>query len=569
VASIIGDEACPQCRERGGDRTGNHLIVFDDGNKYCNRCHYFLSANGSVTTNGPDMVIQGDVDILIGERVEEMNERLSFNDVKELPTFGIPAKKITAATCEHFGVRTEFNDQGEPSRTWYPHTKGGKLDGFKSKSLDKRFGAVGSISGGDLFGQGVANLGGSFVVVTEGEDDACAVWQVLREQSDLEGWSPAVVSVFHGAKGALKDISENLEFFDSFDRVILCFDEDDEGAEATRLACSVLAGKVFITKLSEKDANAMLLAGKGTDLKWDIVKHAKKYQPDGIINGTDTWERYKHSSSVQCVPYPYKGLNEKTFGFRPGSIVTLTSGTGVGKTQVLREFKYHVWATTDWPIADISLEEDVGDSVGGLMSLHMGRRLHLPDVQVEEEHERKVHEELFGDGRWSFYDHFGGMDDSSLFNKLRYFGATGHRAIFLDHLSIIVSEYAADGGERERIDTVMTKLAKIAKELEIVIFLVVHLRKETSGKSFEQGATPSLDDLRGSGSLKQLSWDVLALSRDQQHYDPVCRNTTKITVLKCRFTGRTGPAGWLQFSEDTGRMVEVDEPANYEAERKF
>ena len=316
----------------------------------------------------------------------------------------------------------------------------------------------------------------------------------------------------------------------------------------------------------------MVMAGKADELKWDILSHAKKYQPDGIINGKDTWERYKHSSNLECIPYPedWVELNRMTYGFRPGSIVTITSGTGVGKTQLLRELKYHVWSITDWGIADISLEEDVGDSVSGLMSLHMGRRLHLPDVEVEEDREREVHKELFGDGRISFYDHFGGMDDSSLFNKLRYFGATGHRAIFLDHLSIIVSEYAAEGGERERIDTVMTKLAKLAKELEVVIFMVVHLRKDPgASRSFEQGACPSLDDLRGSASLKQLSYDVLAASRNQQHIDAYCRDITKLTVLKCRFTGRTGPADHLRFDTESGRMTKVDAPKNYEEERNF
>jgi len=39
------------------------------------------------------------------------------------------------------------------------------------------------------------------------------------------------------------------------------------------------------------------------------------------------------------------------------------------------------------------------------------------------------------------------MDDSSLLSKLRYFAVTGHKFIFLDHLSIVVSEYAAEGGE--------------------------------------------------------------------------------------------------------------------------
>jgi twinkle protein len=112
----------------------------------------------------------------------------------------------------------------------------------------------------------------------------------------------------------------------------------------------------------------------------------------------------------------------------------------------------------------------------------------------------------------------------------------------------------------------MTKLAKLAKELEVVIFIVVHLRKEGSGRSFEQGAIPSLDDLRGSGSLKQLSWDVIALSRNQQHYDPYCRNISKITVLKCRFSGNTGEADHILFDTDTGRMRRVDKPGNYDPE---
>jgi twinkle protein len=527
-------------------------MVFEDGNKKCNRCNYFIAANDH------------------RERALAY-EKITLENIFQLPVFGIPDRGIGVEACEHFGVRTEFGDDGSPVRTWFPHITDKVVDGYKGKGTDKKFTAVGDTKGGQLFGQSTGPTSGSFVVVTEGEVDALTIWQVLRDRSEISGWVPAVVSLAHGAGGAVQDVSNNLEYLQGFDRVVLCFDEDEAGRKAVDAVCPLLGGNVYVTSLGEKDANDMLSQGKGDELKWAVVKHAKRYQPDGIVNGADTWDRYKHSNATECKPYPieWKELNDKTYGFRPGSIVTITSGTGVGKTQFMRELKYHVWQTTDWKVADVSLEEDVGDSVGGLMSLHMGRRLHLPDVEVEESHEHMVHTELFGDGRFSFYDHFGGMDDSSLFNKLRYFGATGHKVIFLDHLSIIVSEYAAQGGERERIDTVMTKLAKIAKELEIVIFIVVHLRKETSGRSFEQGAVPSLDDLRGSGSLKQLSWDVLALSRNQQHYDEACRNITKVTVLKCRFTGRTGTAGYLRFDEDTGRMATVEPPSNYEEEDRF
>ena len=40
MAKIIGDTACPQCRKSGGDRSGNHLMLFEDGGAYCNRCEY-------------------------------------------------------------------------------------------------------------------------------------------------------------------------------------------------------------------------------------------------------------------------------------------------------------------------------------------------------------------------------------------------------------------------------------------------------------------------------------------------------------------------------------------------
>ena len=213
------------------------------------------------------------------------------------------------------------------------------------------------------------------------------------------------------------------------------------------------------------------------------------------------------------------GLTEKTYGCRPGSIITVTSGSGCGKTQFLRELKYHYYQTTDFKIADIALEEDVGDTIGGMLSLHLNKRITLPDVKVTPEVEKQAFDEIFSSGRFTLYDFFGGMDDDTLFSKLRYFTSTGHNIIFLDHLSIIVSEFASDGGERERIDTIMTKLAKLVKETGVIIFLVVHLKKsDSSRRSFEEGATPTLDDLRGSASIKQLSWDVIGLSRNQQYY---------------------------------------------------
>lgn len=66
--------------------------------------------------------------------------------------------------------------------------------------------------------------------------------------------------------------------------------------------------------------------------------------------------------------------------------------------------------------------------------------------------------------------------------------------------------------------------------------------------------------LRGSGTLKQLPDEVLALERNQQAEDESERNLIKIRVLKNRFAGSTGLAGYLHWDKDRHRLLgEEDE----------
>ena len=192
------------------------------------------------------------------------------------------------------------------------------------------------------------------------------------------------------------------------------------------------------------------------------------------------------------------------------------------------------------------------------LSITDNRPLHLPEVKatVSDDDLRSIYDKT-ATHNLVLYDHFGGLSEDTLTGKIRYMAvALGCQYIMLDHISIVISDFAAEGDERRMIDQLMTHLARLAKELDIWIGVISHLRKTSSGPSFEEGAVPSLDDLRGSGSLKQLSFQVIALSRNQQDPCPIKRNTTLATVLKNRFCGRTGPAGRVYYDGDTGRMVE-------------
>lgn len=85
---------------------------------------------------------------------------------------------------------------------------------------------------------------------------------------------------------------------------------------------------------------------------------------------------------------------------------------------------------------------------------------------------------------------------------------------------------------------------------------VCHLTKP-QGLAYEEGATISLNDLRGSGSLAHLSDSVIGYERNQQDPDKAKANTILVRSLKDRFSGYTGPVTALRFDQRTGRLNEV------------
>jgi len=51
---------------------------------------------------------------------------------------------------------------------------------------------------------------------------------------------------------------------------------------------------------------------------------------------------------------------------------------------------------------------------------------------------------------------------------------------------------------------------------------------------------------------------VIALERNQQSDDELEARTTKLRVLKSRYTGDVGMASSLVYDKDTGRLAEED-----------
>ena len=242
-------------------------------------------------------------------------------------------------------------------------------------------------------------------------------------------------------------------------------------------------------------------------------------------------------------------------GIREAELVTVTAGSGLGKSQFIRELAYSIFNQTDDNFGIMFLEEDKARTARSLMSLHLNKPIHLPDTEVSDEELADAYNALLKDDRFYFYDHFGSNSIDTIVDNVRYFArALNCKYIYLDHVSIVVSAQEASD-ERKAIDEIMTKLRMLVQETGITLFLVSHL-KRPEGKGFEDGAQVSVSALRGSGSIAQLSDIVIGLERSSQHPDLTERNTTQVRVLKNRHSGQVGPAGRLLYDLKYGRMCQ-------------
>ena len=104
----------------------------------------------------------------------------------------------------------------------------------------------------------------------------------------------------------------------------------------------------------------------------------------------------------------------------------------------------------------------------------------------------------------------------------------------------------------------MHRLRTLVEETGAGVILVSQLRRVDGNKGHENGIETGLSHLRGSQSIAQLSDCVISLERNQQSDDPLEASTTRVRILKSRYTGDVGLATHLVFDNETGRLSEVD-----------
>lgn len=535
---IVGDSGCPSCIANGRDKTRNHLIHFDDGFKFCNRCGY--------KEGGNENHYQLD---------EEVQDYMDLESIKLLHSGEIPDRKIGEDAAKHYGVKLEYDTgTGQPVKHFYPITKDGVVTSYKVRELPKTFVSIGDAKGKvDLFGQSVTPAGGKKLLIVGGELDCLAAWQMFKEK--YPNLNPAVVSLPKGENAS--SIKDNLNYINSFSEVIVYTDMDEVGRDTAKKIAKLIGPKAKIMSASEKDASDMLKAGKQKEFIQSFYS-AEGVKPEGIVSGADvSIDRLRKATNLGY-DTQYTELNKMLGGFRKGELTTLTAGSGIGKSTLSREIGWILRSKHNLTVGHIALEEKIEKTINGYIAIENNIPLNLlmknPSV-ISDEVYMQSHSKLIAEG-WYGFDHFGSMPTEDLMERFRYLAyGEGCDFIILDHLSLVFSGQDNDH-ERQAIDKAMTELAAFANESGVGVIVVVHLSRKPHKASFNEGGQVSLTDLRGSAALEQLSWNVIALERNQQGEGDE-KNESVIRILKCRETGFTGVADTCYYSFDTGRLLPI------------
>ena len=556
---FLGHTSCAKCGSK------DNMAVYEASDKTVNGYCFGCETYQDFGTESPEIVDFPNTKQKIASQKSTNLEHLAGYPCLDHRDRGIPKELV-----EFYGIRSKVIGNVETAR-YYPYYMGGKLSGYKVRTLPKKFHAVGTISGNImLFGQQLFNHG-KMVIITAGEDDAIAAYRMTKWVRSQEEWRRENGKNIRGKKGSkgvpavslprgakdLRAIKDNLEWLERFDTVVFAVDQEDLDIDAAQEAIKLLTpGKGKIARFELKDASEMCKAKRFREF-YNSLFDAVSQKPGGIIESAEEiWEAFQKRDMYTPIPYPKSWGLDKCPGLYFPALVTLIGGTGVGKSSIVRELQLHLFESTNYSIGVVSMEDSLTACAGTLIGMKIQKRVMSPDVAVPEEELKTANQELFGGGRFVFCDSTGVRSENDLFNKIRFMANSRDcKVVFLDHLTAILDRmgHKSDKGQVQYTDALVAALNELVQELGICIVLVAHVRKTAAGKAtentFETGALPTEDSIKGSGSIKQYSYSTLAIARDKTKED----SPTFIYVLKDRLVGWTGRSAPLFFNYDTGR----------------
>ena len=522
-SQLIRKEPCPECGSK------DNLARYSDGHAYC-------------FTPGCEHYEPGE-----GQESSERPPRKARTDLLQGTYSAIKARGISEETCRVMGYQRGTTANGEAvqiANYYHPETR--ELVGQKIRTKDKTFKVFGKLHDA-LFGWQAWPVGGRKIVITEGEIDALTVSQV-------QGNKYPVVSLPNGAGSAKKSILANMEYLKKFDEVVLMFDMDGPGREATEQAAKLLGPRARIAELPRKDPNETFLE-MGAEPIIKAIWNAKVRKPAGLYTGEEVLSM-GDVAVEEGLSWPWPSLTQATYGKRPHEMYLYGAGTGCGKTDAMKEDIAHNIVVHGEKCMTLFLEEpNLNLTLATVAGKIDGKLYHIPGQEYDKEQYERTRK-LVADHLILFKVE-DSIEPSDVIELIREaVEGYGVKHVYLDHVTYLLD--SSGEGDLAATKQLMRSLNDLNKALPFCLHYVAHLRKrDNKSKSHEEGGRITLDDFAGGKAITQYANFVFGLERSQQ--DPDERDYTTLRVLKDRYTGQaTGLTIGLKYDTKTGKKSECD-----------
>lgn len=485
-----------------------------------------------------------------------------FKEILSLKTFEVKQRALIEETLQHFGVKVALNqeDGKTPVVMYFPFTKNNAVVRYKAKLLpEKRMWWIGNKSDVDMFGweQAVAS-GSRKLFITEGEPDACALYQALRLRNAGTKWEgniPAVVSLTNGSSGVKGDFNRHFqEIRTRFDQIVLAFDQDEAGRKAVQEAMQIFPSALSAT-LPAKDANDAVLQGKSAALAISVLFRSNTPKNTRLVWGASLHEAGRQQAQWG-LEWPWEGLTQLTRGMRFGETYYLGAGVKMGKSEIVNTLAADLIMRHKLKVFLAKPEETNKKSYQMVVGKVAGRIFHDPTIPFDYEAYDAASARV-GDNLCllNLYQHLGW---DSLRSDIMASVEQGCKAVFIDPITNLTNGVSS-GETNTLLQDVAQQLAAIAKDLELLVFIFCHLKAPDSGPAHERGGKVLSHQFSGSRAMMRSCNMMLGLEGNKDPDLPAEeRNIRKLVILEDREFGASGNVK-LYWDPKTGLFNEMRE----------
>ncbi len=521
-----------------GSRNGLQVFEKDGGgyDGYCFSC-------GTYESNPYQDKPEGYEPVFFTKSPEQVKQELE--EIEEYTTVALPERKLKKEYLEYFGVKIGLSElDGEtPNSHYYPYYNDeDELIGYKARIIDgKKMFAVGTTKGATFFGWSQAiQAGGKKIFITEGECDAVALFQIMKEHNKGTQYAelnPAVVSLSNGSGGAEKQLAKMLpEIRKYFKEIVLVFDMDDTGKKAVEKVLRICPD-ALVANLPSKDVNQCLLDGKSKACYNACQFNAQKPKNTRLVSGSDLHEEAKEAPKWG-VSWPWRHITEATRGIRTGETIYIGAGQKQGKSEVVNALTAHFIREYGWKVFLVKPEENNKKSYKLVAGKLAGRIFHDPKIEFDMDAYEKaggvLQDKLI---LLNLYQHVGW---DTLKADIRSAASEGCKAIMIDPITNLTNGMDA-ASANTKLQEIAQELSAMALDLDVVIFIFCHLRNPDSGLPHERGGEVLSSQFAGSRAMARSCNLMLGLEGNRDpHLTSEERNVRTLILLEDREFGETG-----------------------------